>query len=162
MSSSIPQQFPDCPVNDAQNHLHIESLYQELNDCKCILEDLLLRQSIVQKQSYHQRMLVKSKGRFIIVRTVDIDWIEAWGDYIRLHCKGKVHIVHQKISDVEMQLDPKLFFRIGRSAIVNVDRIKDLEPLHHGDYLISLVDDTQLNLSRYYRDHLTAFFNTTV
>jgi len=161
MSSSMPQQFSGCIVNDAQNHLTIESLNQELKTCKCILEDLLLRQSIVQEQSYHQRMLVKSNRRLIVVRTEDIDWIEAWGDYIRLHCKGKVHIVHQKVSDVEMQLNPKQFFRIGRSAIVNVDRIKDLEPLHHGDYLISLVDDTQLNLSRHYRDRLTSFFNTT-
>jgi len=95
----------------------------------------------------------------VIVHTDDIDWIEAWGDYVRLHCKDKVHIIRQKVSDLETRLDPEKFLRAGRSAIVNVDRIKKLEPLNHGDYTICLYDQTQLNLSRNYRDRLIALFD---
>jgi two-component system LytT family response regulator len=158
MSSSLSQQSSDCAVSGEQNQSYIEVLYQELNSCKRTLEDLLARQTNVQKQSYLKKMMVKSNGLLVIVHIVDIDWIEAWGDYIRLHCKGKTHIAHQKVSDVEAGLDPKQFLRIGRSAIVNIDRIKELEPLNHGDYIIFLYDNTQLNLSRNYRDRLIALF----
>jgi DNA-binding LytR/AlgR family response regulator len=158
MSSSLPQHFSDSAVSDEQNQSSIETLYQELNSCKRSIEDLFAHQTIVQKQSYLNKMLVKSNGHLIIVHIDDIDWIEAWGDYVRIHCKGKTHIVHQKVVNVEARLDPIRFLRIGRSAIVNVDRIKELEPLNHGDYIISLYDNTQLNLSRNYRDRLTALF----
>jgi len=149
----------DYVVSGEQNQSHIETLYGELNSCKRVLEDLLACQTSVQKQSYLKKMLVKSNGRLIILHTDSIDWIEAWGDYIRLHCKGKTHIVRQKISNVEERLDPRQFLRIGRSAIVNVDRVKELEPLNHGDHIISLYDNTQLNLSRNYRDRLIALFD---
>jgi DNA-binding LytR/AlgR family response regulator len=160
MPLSSYQQSSDRAVSSGLGLSHIETLYQELNSCKRILEDLLVRQTCVQKQLYLKKILVKSNRRLIIVHTDHIDWIEAWGDYVRLHCKGKTHIVRQKVGDVEVRLDPKQFLRIGRSVIVNVDRIKELEPLNHGDYIISLYDDTQLNLSRNYRDRLTALFDT--
>ncbi|MCX6120071.1 MAG: LytTR family DNA-binding domain-containing protein [Ignavibacteriales bacterium] len=160
MSSSLPQHFSDSAACNEQTRSQIENLYQELNSCKRSLEDLFARQTIVQKQSALKKMLVKSNGRLIIVHSDDIDWIEAWGDYIRLHCKGKTHIVHQKIGDVEVRLDSEKFLRIGRSAIVNVERIKELESLNHGNYIITLSDSTQLNLSRNYRDRLLTLFGT--
>jgi two-component system LytT family response regulator len=160
MSSSLPQHFSDSTACNEQTRSQIENLYQELNSCKRSLEDLFARQTNVQKQSAQKKMLVKSNGRLIIVHIDDIDWIEAWGDYVRIHCKGKTHVVHQKVVDVEARLDPARFLRIGRSAIVNVDRIKELEPLNHGDYIIFLYDNTQLNLSRNYRDRLKALFNS--
>jgi len=158
--SSLPHQSLDRAAFREQNEVSIEALYQELISYKCTLEDFIARQTSGQMRSYLKKMLVKSNGRLIIVRTDEIDWIEAWGDYVRLHCKGKTHIVRQKVSDVEVRLDPKQFLRIGRSAIVNIDRIKELEPLNHGNYLISLYDNTQLNLSRNYRDRLTALFGS--
>jgi two-component system, LytTR family, response regulator len=109
-----------------------------------------------------QRMLVKSEGKLILLHTRDIDWIEAWGDYVRLHCKGKTHISRQKISEIEQRLDQQQYFRINRSAIINIDRMKELEPLNHGDYLLTLQDDTQLNVSRNYRFRLSALFNNLI
>jgi len=109
-----------------------------------------------------QRMLVKSDGKLIVLHTNDIDWIEAWGDYVRLHCKGKVHIARQKIGDIELQLEQHQYIRINRSAIVNIDRMKELEPLNHGDYLLTLCDNTQLNVSRNYRIYLSALFNNSI
>lgn len=155
--SSLSQEISKRSGNGKKNQSYNESIYQEL---KRSIEELIVRQTSVQKQSFLKKMLVKSKGRLIILRADDIDWIEAWGDYVRLHCKEMNHIVRQKVSDVEVLLDPAQFLRIGRSAIVNVDRIKELEPLNHGDYLISLHDNTQLNLSRNYRDRLIALFGS--
>jgi two-component system, LytTR family, response regulator len=160
MSYTLQQQSLENTMGIRQNQSKMEVLYQELHSCKRTLEDLLTRQLNVQERSFLKKMLVKSNGRLIIVNTDDIDWIEAWGDYIRLHCKGKTHILRQKVGDVETKLDPKQFLRIGRSAIVNVDRIKELESLNHGDYIITLSDATQLNLSRYYRDRVIALFGS--
>jgi two-component system LytT family response regulator len=134
-------------------------LTQEVSSYKHLLEDLLKNQTSAPQKIYFTKMLVKSGGRLIIVHTNDIDWIEAWGDYVHLHCKGKTHIVHQKIGDIETRLDPQRFFRIGRSAIINADRIKEMGPMNHGDDLITLHDSTQLKLSRNYRHYLSTMFD---
>jgi two-component system LytT family response regulator len=146
---------------DAIEQLRVQfgMLSQEVSSYKHLLEDLLKNQTSTPKKTHFTKMLVKSSGRLIIVHTDDIDWIEAWGDYVRLHCKGKSHIVHQKIGNVETKLDPQRFLRIGRSAIVNSDRIKEMGPMNHGDYLITLHDNTQLNLSRNYRNCLSVMFD---
>ena len=146
---------------DAIEQLRVQFgiLTQEVSSYKHLLEDLLKNQTSAPKKTHFTKMLVKSSGRLIIVHTDDIDWIEAWGDYVRLHCKGKSHIVRQKIGDVETRLDPQRFLRIGRSAIINADRIKEMGSMNHGDYLITLHDNTQLNLSRNYRNCLSAMFD---
>ena len=102
--------------------------------------------------------MVKENGRLKVVRLDEIGWIEAWRDYVRLHCEGKTHIIHHTIGDLEARLDSHQFIRIGRSIIVNVDRISELEPLNHGDFLVVLKDNTQLNFSRHYRDRLSSMF----
>ena len=146
---------------DAIEQLRVQfgMLIQEVSSYKHLLEDLLKHHTRDSHKPHFTKMLVKSNGRLIIVHSNDIDWIEAWGDYIRLHCKGKSHIVRQKIGDVETRLDPQQFLRIGRSAIINADCIKEMEPMNHGDYLITLHDSTQLNLSRNYRNCLSVIFD---
>jgi two-component system LytT family response regulator len=134
-------------------------LTQEVSSYKHLLEDMLKNLARTPQKSHSIKMLVKANGRLIIVHSEDIDWIEAWGDYVRLHCKGKSHIVRQKIGDVETRLDPQQFLRIGRSVIINADRIKEMEPMNHGDYVITLHDSTQLNLSRNYRNCLSVLFD---
>jgi DNA-binding LytR/AlgR family response regulator len=134
-------------------------LTQEVSSYKHLLEDLLKKQISVPQKHNFTKMLVKSNGRLIIVHFDDIDWIEAWGDYVRLHCKGKTHIVRQRIREIETKLDQQQFLRIGRSTIINEDRIKEMEPMNHGDYLITLQDSTRLNLSRNYRNCLSVMFD---
>jgi two-component system LytT family response regulator len=136
----------------------IEELRKELSFCRHSLEDLLARQGGDQKPEYLKKILVKSNGSLLVLQTGEIDWIEAWGDYVRLHCKGKIYTVRQKIGELAKDLDPQQFIRIGRSAMVNIERIKEMEPLNHGDYLVILSDNTQLNLSRNYRNSLSALF----
>jgi len=117
--------------------------------------------TVRQSRTYLKRILVKSSGKLIIVSTENLDWIEAWGDYVRLHCKDKTYIDRHKIGELEIHLDPEQFLRIGRSAIINIDSMQELEPLNHGDYLVHLRDKTQLNLSRNYRDRFAAIFHLT-
>ena len=101
-----------------------------------------------------ERVTIKSSGRIYFVKTADIDWIEAAGNYLRLHVGTDTHSLRETMNNLEARLDPDRFWRIHRSTIVNVDRIRELQPLFHGDYVVILHDDTELTLSRTYRRNL--------
>jgi two-component system LytT family response regulator len=88
------------------------------------------------------------------VRTDEIDWIEAASNYVRLHVGREVHLLRETMSRLETRLDGGRFLRIHRSTIVNIERIKELQPSFHGDYVVVLRDGTELTLSRGYREHL--------
>lgn len=100
------------------------------------------------------RIMVRSGGRITFVRVEDVDWIEAQGDYICLHTQGKKHLIREKISDMEQQLSATQFLRIHRSTMVNVSRIREMQPLFHGEYAVVLHDGTRLTLSRSFRDRV--------
>ncbi len=105
------------------------------------------------------RLVVKTSGRVMLVRTADIDWIEAADNYVSLHVGPEVHMLRETMAAIEARVDPKLFLRISRSTIVNLERIKELQPMFHGDYTVILRNGTRLSLSRSYRDkvkHLLA------
>jgi two-component system LytT family response regulator len=100
------------------------------------------------------RLTVKSSGRIYLVKTEDIDWVEAAGNYLRLHAGTTTHLLRETMNSLEGRLDPERFWRIHRSTIINVDRIRELQPLFHGDYVVILEDGTELTLSRTYRRNL--------
>jgi two-component system, LytTR family, response regulator len=100
------------------------------------------------------RVPVKTHGRVIFVRTAEIDWVEAAGNYVTLHVGRDQHMLRRTMADMEACLDPDLFVRIHRSRIVNVDRIRELRPLDGGEWLVILHDGVRLTLSRGYRDQL--------
>jgi two-component system LytT family response regulator len=105
-----------------------------------------------------ERVTIKSAGRIYFIRTEDIDWVEAASNYLKLHVGSETHLLRETMNNLEARLDPKRFWRIHRSTIVNVERIKELQPLFHGDYAVMLCDGTQLTLSRTYRQHMPRFF----
>jgi len=100
------------------------------------------------------RLAVKSSGRVVLVRVDDIDWVEAADNYVELHVGAESHLHRETMADLEQMLPPARFMRISRSAIVNVDRIKELQPLFHGEYAVILRNGTRLTLSRSYREKL--------
>jgi two-component system, LytTR family, response regulator len=100
------------------------------------------------------RLLVKEGERMFFVPVERIDWLEAEGNYVRLHCGREAHLVRATLSGMEEQLDPRRFTRIHRSTIVNMDRVKEVRPWFAGDYLVKLHDGGELRLSRRYRDRL--------
>ena len=102
------------------------------------------------------RLVIKSSGRIYFVRTRDIDWCEAAGNYVRLHVGAQTHLVRGTMGNIEAQLDPAQFVRIHRSTIVNVDRIQELHSSFGGEYVVLLHDQTRLTLSRGYREGLQA------
>lgn len=102
----------------------------------------------------NDRMVVRSAGRVIFVKTSEIDWVEAAGDYVTLHAGKKSWLMRETISDMETKLQPKGFSRIHRSTIVNTERIAEMRPLDNGEYRVLLRDGTELKLSRSYRQQL--------
>ena len=101
-----------------------------------------------------ERLVVKSGGRVFFLRTDEIDWIEAAGNYVRLHLGQESHLFRETMNRMETRLDARRFARIHRSRIVNTERIKELQPWFNGDHVVVLRDGTRLTLSRLYRDKL--------
>jgi two-component system LytT family response regulator len=101
-----------------------------------------------------ERLTIKASGRIYFLKTEDIDWVEAAGNYLRLHVGTETHLLRETMNNLEARLDPERFWRVHRSTIVNVDRIRELQPLFHGDYVLFLNDGTELTLSRTYRRSL--------
>jgi two-component system LytT family response regulator len=100
------------------------------------------------------RIAVKSSGRVVFVKVSDIDWVDAADNYVELHVGTEAHLHRETMNALEQTLPPEKFMRISRSTIVNVDRIKELQPLFHGEYAVILRDNTRLTLSRSYREKL--------
>jgi two-component system LytT family response regulator len=99
-----------------------------------------------------KRLLVKSGDRSFFVRPEEIAWIEAQGNYAALHAGAQTFLLRQTINTLEQQLDPAKFQRIQRSAIVNLDAIREMHPSGRGEYEIVLKDGVALKLSHTYRD----------
>jgi two-component system LytT family response regulator len=98
------------------------------------------------------RFLVKSGDRWLMVKCADIQWIDAEGNYVRLHVDGACHMLRHTMAEVLSRLDGAQFKRIHRSTIVNLDYVRDLQPWTGGDLTVFLRDGTRLTLSRTYRD----------
>jgi two-component system LytT family response regulator len=101
-----------------------------------------------------ERLAVKADGRVLFLRTADIDWLEAEGNYVRLHVGGAAHLCRDTLCALEAGLPGERFLRVSRSAIVNVDAVKELQPLFYGDHVVIMRDGTRITLSRNYRDRL--------
>lgn len=102
------------------------------------------------------RLVFKENGRVIFIRAETIDWLEADGNYVRLHAGADSHYIRETLAGLEAQLPAESFMRISRSLLVNLDRIKELQPIFYGDYVVILRDGSKLNMSRNYRDRLEA------
>jgi len=101
-----------------------------------------------------ERLAVKSTGKVVFIKVDDIDWVEAADNYVSLHVGNEEHLHRETMSSLETMLPAGKFMRISRSTIVNVDRIKELQPLFHGEYAVILRTGTRLTLSRSYREKL--------
>ena len=100
------------------------------------------------------RMAVKNNGRVVFIRLDEIDWFEASDNYVCLHCGRETHVVRETMNELEARLDPGQFLRVHRSAIVNLDRIRELQPWFRGDYRVILRDGTELTLTKNHREKL--------
>jgi two-component system, LytTR family, response regulator len=120
---------------------------------------LSLLETLSPSRRYCDRLAVRSRGKTLFVDVSDIDWIEAAENYVHLHTGTKNHLLTATMNAIEKSLDPDVFVRIHRSVILNVKRIKEIQPSLHGEYAVTLQDGTVLQSGRLYREklkHLTS------
>jgi two-component system LytT family response regulator len=116
-----------------------------------LLGDLRMGGAEGAPRHYPRRLAVRDAAKIAFVDVDQLDWVEADGDYVRLHCGAASHMVRRTMAQLETRLDPDRFVRIHRSTIVSVDRVRELRPTFHGEYVVVLKDGTRLKLSRGYR-----------
>lgn len=118
------------------------------HEMKAVLQEL-------QRESReNERIVVKSGSRTIFLRKGSIEWVEAQGDYVKLHSGKESHLLRETMSALTERLDPGRFVRIHRSRIVNLDCIREIRPLWGGDCTVLMRDGTELTMSRTYRANL--------
>ena len=101
-------------------------------------------------------LMIKDGRRVLFLRVEEIDWIEAAGVYVQIHAAGKTWLHRISLSELEAKLDARQFLRIHRSTIVNLQKVREFHPHSHGDFLVVLLDGTELKLSRSYRQKVEA------
>lgn len=120
-------------------------------------EALKMLDALRSQRRYTDRLLVNTDGRIIIVKTADLRWIEAADNYVRLHVgTGSGYLLHESMRALEERLDPAHFVRVHRSAIVNVDWIKEIQPWYAGALVVILQGGERLTVSRSFRDRVLA------
>jgi two-component system LytT family response regulator len=115
---------------------------------------LSLLETLTSPRSSLTRLAIRSAGKTIFVDVADIDWIEAAENYVQLHAGRAEHLLHVTMNTLEKSLDAELFLRIHRSVIVNVKRIKQMQPVMHGEFVITLANGVRLQSGRSYTDRL--------
>lgn len=105
-----------------------------------------------------QRIAVHVDGKILLLRQDELDWIEADGNYVKLHTGRKEHLHREPLKEFEARLDPARFLRIHRSIVVNLDRVRELQPWFHGGYVVVLEDGTELHSSRGHGERLRELF----
>jgi two-component system LytT family response regulator len=113
----------------------------------------LLEELQTRAQSW-DRIIIREAGRVAFIRPDEIDWIEAEGNYLRLHAGAKCHLLRDTMNAAEDRLAARKFLRVSRSTLVNLERIQEWQPLFHGDSVLILKDGTRLTVSRVYREKL--------
>jgi two-component system, LytTR family, response regulator len=105
-------------------------------------------------KKYPSRLVIKSGGKVLFIKTSEIDYVEAAGNYLSIVVGKDSHLIRDTMQNFETRLDPEHFIRIHRSTLVNIDRVRELQPLFGGEYAVLLRDGRQLTLSRTYRNRL--------
>ena len=100
------------------------------------------------------RLAVKTGGKILFLRMAEIEWIEAADNYVNLHLGSEAHLHRETMAALEEKLPADKFMRISRSTIVNLERIRELQPLFHGEYAVIMRNGTRLTLTRSHRDKL--------
>lgn len=154
--------FDDERFDEMLNHVQKQFNKNQMEDLGGKLNALLSDYKNLQNQGaseistpiYQKRIVLKSTGKISFIEIEDIDWIGAEGYYVNLNIDNKSHLMRETLKNLEKILDPQRFLRIHRSTIVNLTRIKEMQPSFHGEYVVILKDGKRLKLSRNYREQL--------
>lgn len=131
----------------ARTQLDLQSAAENQARLCALLDDL-------QRAPSWDRLALREQGRVTFLKPEEIDWAESEGNYVRLHTGKKSFLLRDTMASLETRLAARKFLRISRSALVNLERVKEWQPLFHGDSMLLLDDGTRLAVSRVFRDGL--------
>ena len=140
-------------LNRAKRLLSQSTEGKLVNQLSRALEVLEAKEAATQSNK-HAKVALKTSTRVIFVEASEIDWIEAADYCLRVHIGTTAHLIRESMQSMQQRLDSSEFVRIHRSSIVNVNRIREIQPLFHGDYIVILIDGTKLRVSRSRRNAL--------
>jgi two-component system LytT family response regulator len=140
------------PFGDARAREAIDRARQRIRGAAA--EDRSRIDAVLAQTGHLRRLAYRDGDRVAFLDVQAIDWIEAEGDYVRIHAPGATPLVRARLRDLAEQLDPAVFLRIHRSRIVNLDRVRELRPASHGEFEAVLQDGTRLKVSRTHRAEL--------
>jgi len=139
-----PERFK-AAVARAQEHL---ATRQASSAARGLLDLLASRQTSPANVQYLTRLTIKNDDKVSVIKTADIDSIDSAGNYVAVNVGKESHILRESLNALEKQLDPEKFFRVSRSAIVNLDRVKELQPMFRGEHIIVLQNGKRLPMTR--------------
>ena len=116
-----------------------------------------LIEAMRSEQTALDRIAVKADGRVVFIRVNEIDWIEADDDLVRIHTGKVVHAHRSTLTHLEERLPASKFLRVHRSTLVNVDRIREIQPWFQGDWVLILADGTRLHSGKSYRSKVREY-----
>lgn len=149
------------PFDEIRFHQSLGRLKERLSQkSQPRIEELvnnLLRDQREKEENYLQRILVKEAGKMYLVKTEDITHFSADGNYISVYTPLKVYTIYESLGSLENRLDPSIMVRVGRSNIVNMNYITELETYFNGEYIIHLSTGEKVKWTRGYRDNIKAF-----
>jgi len=123
---------------------------------------LSLLDDLRREQEMPDRFIIKNGGRVVFLRVEEIDWMRVVGNYVRLQAGAEFHLMRETMNGMEAKLSPDKFMRIHRSTIVNIDRVKEVQPWAKGEYVVIMRDGTRLIMSRRYRERLNEQLNKPI
>ncbi len=151
-------------VREQESGLVNENLIALLKDIKALSDTSSLKAdvskpNVVNYKEPLDRIGIKSGGRIYFLKTEEIDWVEGYGDYLKLHAGSRSHLIRDTVGNFHSKLDSKMFLRIHRSTIVNIERIKDIQPLFKGEYIITITSGISLKSSRSFRQQIQSLLD---
>lgn len=146
------------PFTDARFASALERAKEQVRSRQRGVLDARIAELLRERQQPNTRFLVPARDKTVVVDAADVDWIEAADYYICLHCGGTSHLLRDTMDEIERRLDPQQFFRVHRSAIVNLARVREIHPLFRGDCELKLDGGVTVRLSRNRRREFEARF----
>lgn len=153
------------PFDHERLHQSVDRARNELlkaNDREATQRILQYLSETRQQVAGGRRLIVRAGGRVVFLTFDEIDWVEAAANYVRIYVGKQSYLLRRGIGEIAERLDPAQFIRIHRSAIVNVQKIKELQPVNSGEYIVVLKDGKELSCSRGYRSGLQGLIDRTL
>ena len=130
--------------------------FQDLLRRLALEQERLFQIMTANKSHYLDRVMIRAKERLLFVKVEEVDLFQSTGNYVKVHTAKGTHLIRETLANLEKQLDPKSFLRIHRGTIVNIERIKEMQPYFSGDYVVVLNSGMKLKLSRSFKGALDA------